>query len=659
MASQRTTMIQIGELHWTLRRGVDGTAAATEFTKLAAELREFAATTRQARATGGTGSHRLALRDAVNRLQPMLHERAIRTFMDDGVATWVVQHDSPLGTGEDYLAFLEQLAARANDLATHAMRESLASIDRTIPGGKATLPRTVGYLTLVELLGSGGMADVYRAYDERLGRDVAVKFPKPEVLAMRHGRERFQREAKAAAQLKHPNVATVYDFNIEAEEPYLVQEFVPGDDLKTILDRGPLPLDEVRDVAFQLSAAIEHAHEKPLVHRDIKPANLRMTPDKQLKLIDFGLAKFMAATEDDSTLQDLTGAYAVGTVQYMAPELRMNGEATPASDIYAFGITIFEMATGKKPKLPSTLEDMTSVLGSRLGALIHRCCASDPTNRPTAAEMRAELSSNSHDVVTLIQPLPILHASAPRPLHLPSVMKSTFDHEWFRHHRSVARDTATKAHSIALEVAWIPNDPSELRAPELRRILKESRTQHLGSMIGRFEVGGRYEPQRDEDGLHVTINAGLGSTYWAARRTGEYLYVAQLPYLTDEAIPADHIIGEVLETLWFFGRLATYRTSTTSGTVEYVLRGVSSRPLGSNNNRWAFTYHLRSRSSRPSVDQIRTTVHATVDQLRNNLGSIAKEVLDDLFDYFAVVIPDDYFEYAVKEISKAFEQPGG
>jgi len=201
-----------------------------------------------------------------------------------------------------------------------------------------------GDYEIVSMLGAGGMGEVYRARDLRLARDVAVKVLPPSVALDSERLARFEREAKALAGLNHANIAHVYGFEGRA----LIMELVPGKPLK-----GPLPMETALDYARQIAAALEAAHEKGIVHRDLKPANIMVTPDGVVKVLDFGLAAVPHSAAGDATDQDerstLTRAGMImGTASYMSPEQARGRPVDKRTDIWAFGVVLFEMLTGKR-----------------------------------------------------------------------------------------------------------------------------------------------------------------------------------------------------------------------------------------------------------------------------------------------------------------------
>jgi serine/threonine protein kinase len=198
---------------------------------------------------------------------------------------------------------------------------------------------------LLEPLGKGGMAVVYRARDLTLERLVAVKVLREDFLADPAFQERFRQEAKAAANLSHPNIVTMHDFGLDNGQLFLVMEYVPGTDLKTLIkQRGRFNPDEALPLLIQACAGIGYAHRAGLVHCDVKPQNMLVTPDMRLKVADFGIARALASIHPDEKSDVVWGS-----PQYFAPEQASGDAPAPASDVYSLGIIMYEMLTGSLP----------------------------------------------------------------------------------------------------------------------------------------------------------------------------------------------------------------------------------------------------------------------------------------------------------------------
>jgi Tol biopolymer transport system component/predicted Ser/Thr protein kinase len=259
-----------------------------------------------------------------------------------------------------------------------------------------------------EQIGRGGMGEVFRAHDTTLGRDVAIKILPAEFANDRDRLARFQREAKVLASLNHPNIASIFGFETSDDLTFLVMELVEGEDLAEVLRSGALPVEEAVDIARQIAEGLEEAHEKGIVHRDLKPANVKRTPDGKVKVLDFGLARAIsgqsvgqtAGEECLSSAPTMTAAMTqmgtvLGTAAYMSPEQARGKEVDRRADIWAFGVILFEMLTGKQLFTGETASDtLAGILKSeprweqlpegvpfQVERVLRRCLAKDPRQR--------------------------------------------------------------------------------------------------------------------------------------------------------------------------------------------------------------------------------------------------------------------------------------
>ncbi len=268
--------------------------------------------------------------------------------------------------------------------------------------------RVAGRYLLAEQLGAGGTSRVHAAVDERLGRRVAVKLLDARLVASADpaGRERFLREGPLSASFSHRHAVTVFDAGEDNDDLYIVMELVDGPSLAEYMARtGPLPIDEAVNIARQLLAALAAAHAAGIVHRDVKPANVLLGADGEVKLADFGIAKRFDELDDSVT----TTGMVIGTPRYLAPEQATGAELTPATDVYAMGILLFEMFTGCTPFVGDTpiaialvqqsqvapdVRSLRPELSPRLAAAVARALATKPSDRyPTALEMAADLEN--------------------------------------------------------------------------------------------------------------------------------------------------------------------------------------------------------------------------------------------------------------------------
>jgi len=200
-----------------------------------------------------------------------------------------------------------------------------------------------GRYNLIKELGRGGMGVVYKAEDTKLKRTVALKFLPPELTLNPEAKERFIREAQAAAALDHPNICTVFEVDEAEEKTFISMAYVEGQSLKEKIDKGPLKLDEALDIALQVAEGLEEAHKKRVVHRDIKSANIMVTGKGQVKIMDFGLAK--VAGKPTITKEGTS----MGTIAYMSPEQAQGETVDHRTDIWSYGVMLYEMVTGQLP----------------------------------------------------------------------------------------------------------------------------------------------------------------------------------------------------------------------------------------------------------------------------------------------------------------------
>src|SRR3984957_15042331 len=271
----------------------------------------------------------------------------------------------------------------------------------------------LGHYRILEKIGAGGMGVVYRALDEQLDRDVALKVLPSGTLTDESARKQFRKEALALARLSHPNIATIFEFNSQDGIDFLAMELIPGHPLSDRLQGGPLAQSEIVRLATQLAEGLSAAHDQGVIHRDLKPANLFVTPDGRLKILDFGLAKRIFPESKGDVTRSITADTGTvsGTVPYMSPEQLRGLPVDPRSDIYAAGAVLHEMATGRRAfpqtqgaelmgailyESPALARSVNKYVSPGLESIVSKSLAKDPSQRyQSARELRVALEGLS------------------------------------------------------------------------------------------------------------------------------------------------------------------------------------------------------------------------------------------------------------------------
>jgi serine/threonine protein kinase/Tfp pilus assembly protein PilF len=313
---------------------------------------------------------------------------------------------------------------------------------RSDNGAVTSLPGSrLGSYEIVASLGAGGMGEVYRAFDSRLRREVAIKILPADVFADPGRRRRLEQEARAAGALNHPNLLTIFELGMHDDAPFIVTELLVGLTLRAKLVEGPLPSPQVREYALQIAKGLEAAHARGIVHRDLKPENIFVTSDGRIKILDFGLAKFQESQDPDDQNADTSPLTAtgviVGTLAYMSPEQASAHPVDARTDVFAFGAILIEMLCGRPAfRRASAGETIAAILSSDptsmlppdvppdLAGLARQCLEKDPETRlRSGAAIAAWLESGASapSVASRRSTAPQITASRRRPLLVAAV----------------------------------------------------------------------------------------------------------------------------------------------------------------------------------------------------------------------------------------------
>jgi len=310
------------------------------------------------------------------------------------------QHENP-----DDTAFCGQCGAALKADEGFSKTKTFVSSSETLQKGKLLS----GRYTIIEELGRGGMGVVYKAEDTKLKRMVALKFLPPELTHIPEVKARFMREAQSAAALDHPNICTVHEFDEAEEKPFISMAYIEGQSLKDKIESGPLELEKALNIAVQVAEGLQEAHKKGIVHRDIKSGNIMVTDRGQAKVMDFGLAR-----KTEGTLITKEGS-TMGTVAYMSPEQTQGEQVDQRTDIWSFGVVLYEMLTGELPfkgeheqavihsilkEKPKSITDQKAEMPPSIEQVVFRALEKDPDKRyQQAEELLDDLKSISAGIV--------------------------------------------------------------------------------------------------------------------------------------------------------------------------------------------------------------------------------------------------------------------
>jgi serine/threonine protein kinase/Tfp pilus assembly protein PilF len=413
---------------------------------------------------------------------------------------------------------------------------------------------TVQHYRIGERLGAGGMGEVYRAEDVRLGRPVALKFLSANLKADPESRARLLNEARAASQLRSPNIAVTYDIGEYRGSDFIVMEYVDGELLSSRVSRGALPIREAINVGLQVAEALEEAHNRGIVHRDIKSGNLMRTDRGLVKVLDFGLAKFVPMEHADSTSaitqpQVTMAGMVIGTVSYMAPEQALGRTVDHRADLFSLGVVLFELSTGRMPfvgaspteiidrilhELPPAPSRFNNAIPASFDAVVARALEKSPTFRyQSAREIREDLQQVARELDGTGRPATgriTSSVAVPQPAVTNSVAVMTF--------ANITREPADD---------WIGTGIAETVSSDLKKV-------HGLTVIGRARV---YDALRNlssdvrlDDSLAIDVGRRLGAT-WVV--VGGFQRLGELVRITANVI--DVATGEVRKTVKVDGRI--------------------------------------------------------------------------------------------------------
>jgi eukaryotic-like serine/threonine-protein kinase len=400
---------------------------------------------------------------------------------------------------------------------------------------------------LLERIGVGGMGEVWTARDARLDRIVAVKMLLRGPVTNDAGRERFRREALTLSKLSHAGIATVFDFDSEGDHEFLVMEFVSGGTLESRLREGPLPLEQIQSLGAAIADALEYAHRHSVLHRDLKPGNVALTTEGQPKILDFGLALLLSGDAETGRLTQKGSV--MGSLAYMAPEQLVGEEEDSRTDVYALGVTLFELATGQRPFVQERpqalmfaivntaappLRSLRPEVTADLDRLIASCLEKDRARRPASAAAVADA----------LRGLPATGSSGPSPAYARGTIRSVAVLPF----RNISQDPAQEYFADAMTEAVIA-DLARIRA--LRVISRTSAMRYKSTALSLPEIARELNVEAILEGsAHLVGGRVRLSVQLIAARTDETLWADRYDRQLEDVLGlqselAEKVAGEI------------------------------------------------------------------------------------------------------------------
>jgi serine/threonine protein kinase len=631
-------------LTWAVKPG------AGDDDRLATIARELGDAVRQQ----DTGDIRQLLREA--------QQVAAELFLDPDVPA-MLPSPSDLGTADALVSAADRLTTVIRQLQQQAKGGEgpvVTAWPATIRGGERLL-----HYRLVRALGGGGMGDVSLAWDERLDRYVALKRLRDDQDVSR-GYRRLEREARTGARLRHEHVVMIHSLEYVGEEPVLVQEYIAGTDLSAHL--RTLEMAEVIRIAAEVAAGLAAAHDAGILHRDLKPGNVRLRPDGTALILDFGLGKAFLASPEDQTQVVLTEEGTVmGTPAYMSPEQIRAESLTTATDVFSFGVLLYELLAGRLPFMGKTRAELSaailyeepapmdhSAVPSHIVELVFACLAKDPEARPAITAVLHDLRG-----APLPSPVPPRHVRFLDRIERAQariVAGPERDHPWLAAQRKRAQ-AGVDTHAVTFEFDLsfeenVPNTPIGQMKPLLRSV----QVPDPDVYIGQVSEDERYKLQRGEDGVYARFAMSRQHAYWAAAQDGSFCYVTTVPLLDRINIPIEFLLGQTITCLQYAARYATLFNAEGRDAkllLHTRLENTATRKLAAADWSHRFGASLDALNKRAD-SMVHSRLLVSLRFLRDELPSCVKLLFDDMMVYFDfLTIPPDYYRQALNRTETA------